>query len=81
MLVEIINNCLNEIELDILSLKYLGGIDFFDFFPKSKQHKLDLETEAAKVAQIIDKSERGNFYRFDKPVKTKFGEIEIFKIR
>ena len=81
MLTEIIKECLEKNKDDIASLKYVGQIEFFDIFPKSEKQKTELENEAENIAKIVDRSVRGNFYKFNKPLKTIFGELKFFKIR
>lgn len=78
---EIIKKCIEDISNDICSLQMVGQIDFLDIFPKSVEHKELLDNEAIKIANVIDKTERGNFYVFHKPIKTKYGELKIIKIR
>jgi len=78
---EIINQCEIDIEEDIKSLKFIKCIDFIDIFPVSEEHKALLDKEALEMATIIDKTERGNFYVFNYPIETRFGQIKICKIR
>ena len=40
-----------------------------------------LNKENLDIATIIDKTERGNFYVFNEPIATRFGQIKICKIR
>ena len=63
------------------SLNFIKCIDFIDVFPVSEEHKTILDSEALKIATIIEKSNRGNFYLLNEPIKTKFGEVKIFKVR
>jgi len=69
------------IKPDVMSLKYVGATDFFNFFPKSEQDQIELEKEADEVATVITQSVRGHYRKFNAPIKTEFGEISIFKIR
>ena len=78
---EIINQCQKDIEEDIKSLMYIKGIDFLDIFPKTQEHKILLDEEALTIAKVVDRTERGNFYVFNKPITTKFGLLKIIKIR
>lgn len=82
MIIERINNILNHQSKEILNIKYINeNIDFFDIFPKSEIDKKHLENEAIELADLILKSERGNFYKFKNPITTIFGQLEYFKIR
>ena len=78
---EIINECMEDVSNDIKSLEMVEKIDFLDIFPKSVEHKKLLDNEAVKIARVVDKTERGNFYVFHKPIKTKYGQLKIIKIR
>ena len=78
---EIINQCVKNITKDIKSLQYVKEIDFIDIFPRSIKHKNILDEEALKIAKIIEKTDRGNFYVFTTPIPTKFGCLKIIKIR
>ena len=78
---EIINQCEVDIEKDIKCLEFIKCIDFIDIFPISDEHKALLDKEALDIATIIDKTERGNFYVFNEPIATRFGQIKICKIR
>ncbi len=78
---QIIYKCINDITSDLSSLEGIKSIDFLDIFPRSEAHKIFLDAEANKIANIIEKTERGNFYVFHKPVNTKFGELKVIKIR
>ena len=78
---EIIIKCIDDISQDIMSLKYVDKIDFLDIFPRSLDHKTFLDEEALKIAKVIEKTDRGNFYVFNSPIPTKFGSLKIIKIR
>lgn len=78
---EIIKHCEKDIKKDIDNLKFINGIDFIDIFPISPEHKILLESEALKIASIIEKTDRGNFYLLNNPVQTIFGTLKIFKVR
>ena len=78
---EIITQCEVDIEEDIKCLEFIKCIDFIDIFPISDEHKALLDKEALGIATIIDKTERGNFYVFNEPIATRFGQIKICKIR
>ena len=78
---EIINQCEVDIEEDIKCLEFIKCIDFIDIFPISDEHKALLDKEVLDIATIIDKTERGNFYVFNEPIATRFGQIKICKIR
>lgn len=77
----IISSCLSDCEKDIASLKFIDAVDFIDIFPRSEEHKRLLDEEAKQIADIIEQTDRGNFYVFHKPIETNFGVLKIFKIR
>ena len=79
-LTQIIQQCMDDIKNDIGSRSMIENIDFLDIFPKSEAHKNMLDKEAIKIAKIIDKTERGNFYVFNKPMQTVYGLLKIIKI-
>ena len=78
---EIINKTINLISDDVSRLNGVTTIDFLDIFPRSEDHKKMLDTEALNLGYIIEETSRGNFYVFHSPIKTKFGELKIIKIR
>ena len=78
---EIINHTIDSISNDIHHLTGVTSIDFLDIFPRSEEHKKMLDTEALNLGYIIEQTSRGNFYVFHNPIKTKFGELKIIKIR
>ena len=78
---EIINKTIELLSEDIESLVGVTTIDFLDIFPKSEEHKSILDCEASHLGYIIEETDRGNFYVFHKPIKTKLGELKIIKIR
>lgn len=80
-IIETIEECLSNITFDLSSLKYVTSLDFVDIFPKSDEHKELLDKEALKIAKVIESTNRGNFYLFNTPLKTKYGDLKIFKIR
>ena len=81
MLAELIDLSLNQSENELKKITHIGLLDCFDFFPKSEEQKAQLESEAKKLAVLIDENARGNYYKFKKPLKTIFGDLEYFKIR
>lgn len=78
---EIINDTIIKLKIDIKELSGVTTIDFLDIFPRSEEHKKILDKEALLLGKIIDKTERGNFYVFNTPIKTSFGDLQIIKIR
>ena len=80
MLEEIVNNNLKRIEKDLQEIEEIIGIDFIDFFPISEEHKNQLDEEAKMLGRIVKETERGNVYLLDKPIKTKYGELSLFKV-
>lgn len=81
MLQEIISKNLNRIGKDMLEIKDLQNIDFLDIFPKSEEHKNQLDEEISKIAMLIEKTERGNVYALNNPIETKYGKLTYIKIR
>ncbi|MCI8587675.1 MAG: hypothetical protein HFJ49_03580 [Clostridia bacterium] len=81
MLQEIINKNLSRIEKDLLEIKGLQNIDFIDIFPTSEEHRVELDKEASKISKLLKKTERGNIYLLNQPVKTNYGELKYLKIR
>lgn len=81
MLQEIINKNLNRIEKDLLEIEGIERIDFIDIFPKSEEHRIKLDDEVSKISKILRKTERGNIYLLNQPIKTNYGELKYLKIR
>lgn len=81
MLQEIISKNLNRIGKDMLEIKDLQNIDFLDIFPKSEEHKNQLDEEISKIAMLIEKTERGNVYALNNPIETQYGKLTYIKIR
>lgn len=81
MILDIIKSNLLRIEKDLKEIKGLGKIDFIDIFPTSEQHRNLLDEEAMKYSELIRKTERGNIYLLNEPVKTKYGDLRLFKVR
>ena len=78
---EIVNDSLKKIAQDFNTLEGVTTIDFLDIFPRSEEHKRLLDEEALILGKIIDKTERGDFYVLNTPIKTAFGDLLIIKIR
>ncbi len=81
MLQEIIEKNLNRIEKDLLEIEGLQSIDFIDIFPKSEEHKIQLDDEVSKISKLLEKTERGNIYLLNQPIQTNYGELKYLKIR
>ena len=79
--IAIINKNLKRIEQDLKEIEGLKNIDFIDIFPISKEHRQLLDKEAIEIATLIKETERGNIYLLDEPVKTKYGNLRLIKIR
>lgn len=61
MIHEIINQNLARIEKDLLEIGDLKGIDFIDIFPKSEEHKNQLDDEISKISLLVQKTERREY--------------------
>lgn len=81
MLEEIVRENLNRIEEDLLEIKDLQNIDFLDIFPKSEEHRNQLDKEISKIAVLLETTERGNVYALNNPIETKYGKLIYVKIR
>ncbi len=81
MLEEIIKKNLNRIEKDLREIDGLQCIDFIDIFPTSEIHKMQLDDEISKISLLLQKTERGNVYRLNNPIETKYGMLKYIKIR
>ena len=81
MIHEIINQNLARIEKDLLEIEDLKGIDFIDIFPKSEEHKNQLDDEISKISLLVKATERGNVYALNDPIETKYGKLTYIKIR
>lgn len=81
MLEEIIKQNLSRIENDLVEIDDIEYIDFIDIFPKSEEHKTELDNEISKMSLLIQKTERGNIYLLNNPIKTKYGILKYVKIR
>ena len=58
MIKEIINQNLTRIEKDLLEIEDLECIDFIDIFPKSEEHRNQLDEEISKISLLVQKTER-----------------------
>ena len=81
MIEEIINKSLKRIEKDIKEIPDIINIDFIDIFPTSEEHKKELDKEAIKNGKLVKKTERGNIYLLNNPIKTIYGELSLIKVR
>lgn len=81
MLKEIIEVNQKRIEKDIQEIDGIVRIDFIDIFPKSEEHRKQLDNEVRKNSTLIDSTEKGNFYLLDVPIQTKWGDLRFLKIR
>ena len=81
MLEEIIKKNLSRIENDLTEIEGLQNIDFIDIFPKSEEHKKQLDDEVSKISKLVKKTNRGNIYLLNQALKTKYGELRYLKIR
>lgn len=81
MLENIIKNVENTMEEDIKQIEGIENIDFIDIFPKSEEHRRQLDEEISKISKLIDSTEKGNFYLLNQGIKTKWGELKFLKIR
>jgi len=81
MIEELIYINLNRIENDLKEIDEIQNIDFIDLFPINEEHRKMLDNEAIKIAKIIEKTERGNIYLLNTPIKTKYGDLKLFKVR
>lgn len=81
MIEEIVNKNLVKIEADLKEIDDIQKIDFIDLFPISEEHKEMLDNEAKSISKIIKETERGNVYLLNNPIKTKYGNLSLFKVR
>lgn len=82
MINEIIEKNLNRIQKDLSdNIDGLQRIDFIDIFPTSKKHKIELDEELNNISTLLEETERGNVYKLDNPINTRFGELKYVKIR
>lgn len=81
MIYEIISQNLARIQKDLLEIEDLKGIDFIDIFPKSEEHKKQLDEEISKISLLVEATERGNVYALNNPIETKYGKLTYIKIR
>ena len=81
MIEEIVNKNLVRIEADLKEIDDIQKIDFIDLFPISEEHKEMLDNEAKNISKIIKETERGNVYLLNNPIKTKYGNLSLFKVR
>lgn len=70
-----------RIKNDMNLFNNIKRIDFIDIFPTSEENKKQLDDEANKTAEIIDKNDKGTFYLLNSPIMTKWGELKFLKIR
>lgn len=84
MIQEIVMQNLSRIENDLLEvekIEKIEGIDFIDIFPKSEEHKNQLDKEIIELSKSIIQTERGNVYLLNNPIETKYGKLYFVKIR
>ena len=81
MIEDIVNKNLVRIEADLKEIDDIQKIDFIDLFPISEEHKEMLDNEAKNISKIIKETERGNVYLLNNPIKTKYGNLSLFKVR
>lgn len=81
MIEEIVNKNLERVEKDLKEIDDILKIDFIDLFPISEEHKSLLDNEAKSISKIIKETERGNVYLLNNPIKTKYGNLSLFKVR
>ena len=67
MLQEIIEKNLKRIENDLKEIEGLQSIDFIDIFPKSEEHRKELDDEVSKISKLLEETERGNIYLLNSP--------------
>ncbi len=56
-------------------------IDFADIFPKSEMERKEISTFLNENAKLMEKDNKGEFYLLNDPVETKYGILEIVKLR
>ena len=81
MIEEIVNKNLERVEKDLKEIDDILKIDFIDLFPISEEHKSLLDNEAKSISKIIKETERGNVYLLNNPIKTNYGNLNLFKVR
>lgn len=81
MIKEIIDKNLKRIENDLQEIDDIKDIDFIDLFPVNQEHRELLDKEALKVGKVVKETERGNVYLLNTPLKTKYGNLRLFKVR
>lgn len=81
MFKEIIEKNLERIKKDLYEIDGLQNIDFIDIFPTSEEHRVELDDEVIKISKLLKKTERGNIYLLNQPIKTNYGELKYLKIR
>ena len=78
---DIIERNLKRIEKDLTEIEDIQSIDFIDLFPISEEHRIQLDEEAALIGRIVKETERGNVYLLNNPIKTRYGELSLIKVR
>ena len=81
MFKEIIEKNLNRIKKDLYEIEGIEAIDFIDIFPKSKEHRKQLDEEAGRISKLVKETERGNIYLLNAPIETQYGKLSLFKVR
>ena len=81
MIEDTVSKNLVRIEDDLKEIDDIQKIDFIDLFPISEEHKEMLDNEAKNISKIIKETERGNVYLLNNPIKTKYGNLSLFKVR
>lgn len=81
MLKDIIKKNEDRIAEDVKEIEGIEKIDFIDIFPKSEDHRRQLDEEVSQISRLIDRTEKGNFYLLNEPIQTKWGDLKFLKIR
>lgn len=81
MIEEIVKLNLDRIKKDLYEIEGIEAIDFIDIFPKSEEHRKQLDEEAGKISKLIKETERGNIYLLNTPIETQYGKLSLFKVR
>lgn len=81
MLEDIIKKNEDRIAQDIKEIEGIEKIDFIDIFPKSEEHRRQLDEEVSQISRLIDRTEKGNFYLLNELIQTKWGDLKFLKIR
>lgn len=81
MILEIVNQIIEDADKALDGIDEELVLDFVDIFPVSKEERKELTSEIQNIGKEISRTETGEIYLLNEPIKTKFGQPRLVKIR